>query len=80
MHDKEQQASLRVRRNLVRMVLILEMCLWIIPLTLVLAPCRQLTRLVATIQQIKEEILSRDNISPSIQNRVERIQMMSMAL
>lgn len=62
------------------MVLILEMCLWIIPLTLVLAPCRQLTRLVAIIQQIKEEILNADNISPDIQSRLARIQMMSVAL
>uniref|UniRef100_A0A0E0KTJ2 Uncharacterized protein n=1 Tax=Oryza punctata TaxID=4537 RepID=A0A0E0KTJ2_ORYPU len=60
-------------------MLILELGIWIIPMTLVLVPCRRLVTLVARLQQL-EECLARPGplLSPETWSRVARVHTMSI--
>ncbi|KAL5213693.1 hypothetical protein ABZP36_002845 [Zizania latifolia] len=55
-------------------MLILEVGVWIIPMTLVFVPCRRLVPLVAKLQQLEECISRRRSLlSPEIWSRVARL-------
>lgn len=61
-------------------MLILELGIWIIPMTLIFAPCRRLVLLIAKLQQLEASIMHTRSSSPAIWSRIARIQTLSMTL
>lgn len=56
-----------------KMVLVLELGVWIIPLTLVLAPCRRLVRLVAELQRLQRSLVRSGYLSPAAWSDLIRV-------
>ncbi|URE07474.1 hypothetical protein MUK42_01024 [Musa troglodytarum] len=54
-------------------MLILELGIWIVPLTLVLAPCRRLVLLVARITQIHQCVARSRSRPPAFWSRLARL-------
>uniref|UniRef100_A0A0D9W7V4 Uncharacterized protein n=1 Tax=Leersia perrieri TaxID=77586 RepID=A0A0D9W7V4_9ORYZ len=62
-------------------MLILELGIWIIPMTLVFVPCRRLVTLVDKLQQLEESFGRRapqPALSPETWSRVTRLHTMSI--
>ncbi|KAG6504046.1 hypothetical protein ZIOFF_036371 [Zingiber officinale] len=54
-------------------MLILELGIWLIPFTLVLAPFRRLVLLVSKLRQIRDGVVASRSTSPAIWMRLARI-------
>lgn len=61
-------------------MLLLELGIWIIPFTLVLAPCRRLVLLVSRIQGFRECVLRSRSTSPAIWSRLARLNTMTFVI
>ncbi|RWV80170.1 hypothetical protein GW17_00058599 [Ensete ventricosum] len=61
-------------------MLLLGLGIWIIPFTLVLAPCRRLVLLVSRIQGFREFVLRSRSTSPAIWSRFARLNTMTFVI
>ena len=61
-------------------MLIFALGIWIIPMTLIFAPCRRLVLLVARLQQIEASIMRTRSSPPAVWRRIARIQTLSITL
>ncbi|OAY78447.1 hypothetical protein ACMD2_09024 [Ananas comosus] len=61
---------------------IVEFGIWVIPLTLILAPCRRFVALIAMLQQLHQSILLCPQFldSPEISTRIARLNSMAFVL
>ncbi|PAN07407.1 hypothetical protein GQ55_1G325500 [Panicum hallii var. hallii] len=61
-------------------MLIFALGIWIIPMTLIFAPCRRLVLLVARLQQIEASIMRTRSSPPAVWSRIARIHTLSITL
>ncbi|THU65511.1 hypothetical protein C4D60_Mb05t04440 [Musa balbisiana] len=61
-------------------MLILELGIWVIPLTLIFAPCRRLVHLVAELQRVGESMMRPRSASPAIWSRLERLNSVALII
>ncbi|CAL9752461.1 unnamed protein product [Musa acuminata subsp. burmannicoides] len=61
-------------------MLILELGIWVIPLTLIFAPCRRLVHLVAELQRVGESMMRPRAASPAIWSRMERLNSVALII
>uniref|UniRef100_A0A804J418 Uncharacterized protein n=1 Tax=Musa acuminata subsp. malaccensis TaxID=214687 RepID=A0A804J418_MUSAM len=61
-------------------MLILELGIWVIPLTLIFAPCRRLVHLVAELQRVGESMMGPRAASPAIWSRMERLNSVALII
>ncbi|KAF2946173.1 hypothetical protein DAI22_02g273700 [Oryza sativa Japonica Group] len=59
---------------------ILELAIFIIPMTLIFAPCRRLVLLITKLQQLEEIIMHTRSTSPAIWSFLARIQTIRITL
>ncbi|CAL9766750.1 unnamed protein product, partial [Musa acuminata subsp. burmannicoides] len=78
-HGRGRQEEVTSRRRACTMLL-LELGIWIIPFTLVLAPCRRLVFLVSRIQGFRECVLRSRSTSPAIWSRLARLNTMTFVI
>ncbi|KAL6652280.1 hypothetical protein ACP70R_011205 [Stipagrostis hirtigluma subsp. patula] len=61
-------------------MLLLDLAIWIIPVTLVLVPCRRLVVLIARLQELEECIMRPRSLPPDSWNRIGGLHTMSIMM
>ncbi|KAF7085151.1 hypothetical protein CFC21_088631 [Triticum aestivum] len=62
------------------MLTLLELGIWILPVTRIFTPCRRLVLLLDNLQQLKESIMRTRSSSPAIWSRLARLQTITVTL
>ncbi|KQK00602.1 hypothetical protein BRADI_3g50605v3 [Brachypodium distachyon] len=61
-------------------MLILVLGIWILPVTLIFAPCRRLVLLVAKLQELEASIMRTRSSSPAMWSRLARLQTITITV
>jgi formate hydrogenlyase subunit 4 len=68
--SETSEASQKLGRQVA--IMILELGIWVIPMTLIFAPCRCLVLLVVKLQQLEVSIMHTRSSSPAIWSRISK--------
>ncbi|KAG0534852.1 hypothetical protein BDA96_04G315600 [Sorghum bicolor] len=61
-------------------MLIFALGIWLIPMTLIFAPCRRLVLLVAKLQELEASIMHSRSSYPAVWSHIARIQTITITL